>query len=232
MRLLQGLMAVCFLTILPGMTVPALAGGDDAGRPLSGVLAAANGQVTAQKAGDRSAPPRRLEIGAKLFFEDEVVTAAGVQAQILLRDGTTFSIGENATLVLDEFVYDPATDNGAVGAVIKRGAFRFISGKIAKKQPSNMQVLAGNTAIAVRGTEVIGNVGGGSETVILLSGQVDLQSTAGIVARPNHSRAATCSALAAMASWNSMLPFPKPRLLSASSRLCVPVSGSRSPQAG
>jgi len=179
MRLLQGLMAVCFLTILPGMTVPALAGGDDAGRPLSGVLAAANGQVTAQKAGDRSAPPRRLEIGAKLFFEDEVVTAAGVQAQILLRDGTTFSIGENATLVLDEFVYDPATDNGAVGAVIKRGAFRFISGKIAKKQPSNMQVLAGNTAIAVRGTEVIGNVGGGSETVILLSGQVDLQSTAG-----------------------------------------------------
>ena len=104
MRLLQGLMAVCFLTILPGMTVPALAGGDDAGRPPSGVLAAANGQVTAQKAGDRSAPPRHLEIGAKLFFEDEVVTAAGVQAQILLRDGTTFSIGENATLVLDEFV--------------------------------------------------------------------------------------------------------------------------------
>ena len=179
LRSLKGLMAVCFLAILPVMTVPALAGGDSDGRPLSGVLAAANGQVTAQRAGDISAPPRRLEIGAKLFFEDEVVTAAGVQAQILLRDGTTFSIGENATLVLDEFVYDPATDDGAVGVVIKRGAFRFISGKIAKKQPSNMQVLVGNTAIAVRGTEVIGNVGGGSETVILLSGQVDLQSTAG-----------------------------------------------------
>ena len=36
-----------------------------------------------------------------------------------------------------------------------------------------------NTAIAVRGTEVIGTVGGGAESVILISGQVDLVSIGG-----------------------------------------------------
>ena len=172
-------MALCLFAALSGMVGLAQAADDIDVRAVSGVLAAANGQVTAQTAGDADAPLRQLDIGSKLFFEDEVVTADGVQAQILLRDGTTFSIGENAQLVLDAFVYDPASDEGAVGAVIKRGAFRFISGKIAKKQPRNMKVLAGNTAIAIRGTEVIGTVESGSETVILLSGQIDLQSTAG-----------------------------------------------------
>ena len=172
-------MAFCLFAALLGMAGLAQAADDIDARAVSGVLAAANGQVTAQTAGDADAPLRQLDIGSKLFFEDEVVTADGVQAQILLRDGTTFSIGENAQLVLDAFVYDPESDEGAVGAVIKRGAFRFISGKIAKKQPRNMKVLAGNTAIAIRGTEVIGTVESGSETVILLSGQIDLQSTAG-----------------------------------------------------
>ena len=72
-------------------------------------------------------------------------------------------LGEGARLVLDEFVFDPRSNAGGVGVVIKKGAFRFVSGKIAKANPRNMRVLAGNTAIAVRGTEVIGTVGGGAD---------------------------------------------------------------------
>ena len=122
---------------------------------------------------------RKLAVGNKVFFEDEIITGDGVRAQILLRDGTTFSIGEGARLILDEFVFDPRTNEGGVGVVIKKGAFRFVSGKIAKANPRNMRVLAGNTAIAVRGTEVIGTVGSGAESVILISGQVDLVSIGG-----------------------------------------------------
>ena len=122
---------------------------------------------------------RTLAVGNKVFFEDEIITGDGVRAQILLRDGTTFSIGEGARLILDEFVFDPRSNTGGVGVVIKKGAFRFVSGKIAKANPRNMRVLAGNTAIAVRGTEVIGTVGNGAESVILISGQVDLVSIGG-----------------------------------------------------
>ena len=154
-----------------------MAGGTD--RPVSGVLAAANGPVTAGPMGTADGAMRKLAVGNKVFFEDEIITGDGVRAQILLRDGTTFSIGEGARLILDEFVFDPRTNEGGVGVVIKKGAFRFVSGKIAKANPRNMRVLAGNTAIAVRGTEVIGTVGSGAESVILISGQVDLVSIGG-----------------------------------------------------
>jgi len=171
--LLAGLMA-CWVM----MCIPARAGGED--RPVSGVLAAASGPVSVRPMGNQGAATKRLAIGSKLFFGDEIITGDGVRAQILLRDGTTFSIGEGANLVLDEFVYDPASGDGGIGVVIRKGAFRFVSGKIAKRTPQNMQVLAGSTSIAVRGTEVIGTVGGGvGDSVILISGQVDLVSIAG-----------------------------------------------------
>jgi hypothetical protein len=165
------------LAVLVTLASPVMAGGTD--RPVSGVLAAANGPITAGPMGTAGGAMRKLAVGNKVFFEDEIITGDGVRAQILLRDGTTFSIGEGARLILDEFVFDPRTNEGGVGVVIKKGAFRFVSGKIAKANPRNMRVLAGNTAIAVRGTEVIGTVGSGAESVILISGQVDLVSIGG-----------------------------------------------------
>ena len=171
--LIAGLLA-CWLTTAK----PVMAGGED--RPVSGVLAAASGPVSVRPMADKSTVPVRLNIGNKVFFGDEIITGEGVRAQILLRDGTTFSVGESANLILDEFVYDPASGKGGIGVVIKKGAFRFVSGRIAKKTPQNMRVLAGSTSIAVRGTEVIGTVGGGGgDSVILISGQVDLVSIAG-----------------------------------------------------
>ena len=162
---------------------PVSAGGSE--RPVSGVLAAASGTVMVRPMADPEARAVGLEVGQKVFFGDEIITDGGVRAQILLRDGTTFSIGEGANLVLDEFVYDPQSGDGGIGVVIRKGAFRFVSGKIAKKKPQNMKVLAGSTAIAVRGTEVIGTIGGGADSVILISGQVDLLSVAGECAGGN-----------------------------------------------
>ena len=171
------IMRAVLLAVLVTLASPVMAGGTD--RPVSGVLAAANGPVTAGPMGTAGGAMRKLAVGNKVFFEDEIITGDGVRAQILLRDGTTFSIGEGARLILDEFVFDPRSNEGGVGVVIKKGAFRFVSGKIAKANPRNMRVLAGNTAIAVRGTEVIGTVGSGAESVILISGQVDLVSIGG-----------------------------------------------------
>ena len=82
---------VCMLAMLAMSGLPAMAGGED--RPVTGVLAAANGPVTAGPMGGTAGKMRKLAVGNKVFFEDEIVTGDGVRAQILLRDGTTFSIG-------------------------------------------------------------------------------------------------------------------------------------------
>ena len=182
---LAALLGVLMIWTALGVAVAPPVSADGSERPVSGVLAAASGTVMVRPMADPDARAVGLAVGQKVFFGDEIITDGGVRAQILLRDGTTFSIGEGANLVLDEFVYDPQSGDGGIGVVIKKGAFRFVSGKIAKKTPQNMKVLAGSTAIAVRGTEVIGTIGGGADSVILISGQVDLLSVAGECAGGN-----------------------------------------------
>ncbi|MDB2412845.1 FecR family protein [Litoricolaceae bacterium] len=138
----------------------------------SGVVAAMKGKITIIR--------DDVEINAQsaqpIFLNDTIVTDKGARLQILLRDQSTFSVGENARITIDEFVYQPKDKTGSVAASIGKGAFRFVSGKIAKKNPNNMKVRAGDVVVAVRGTEVIGNVQPDQSNIILLSGAIDVMS--------------------------------------------------------
>ena len=64
---LAGLLA-CWIMV----SMPARAGGED--RPVSGVLAAASGPVSVWPMGNQGAATKRLAIGGKLFFGDEIIT--------------------------------------------------------------------------------------------------------------------------------------------------------------
>jgi len=148
-------------------------------RASTGVLAAATGPVEVRSIAAPSTAPRRLSVGSRIMAGDEVITSRNVRAQIMLRDGTTFAIGEKARLAIDEFIYDPVSGAGALGAIIRQGSFRFVSGRIAKTSPGNVKLIAGNTAIEVNGTEVLGTINGVSDEVILISGEVALTSLGG-----------------------------------------------------
>ena len=115
--------------------------------------------------------------GDKIFLDDEIRTSEDGRIQILLMDETTFSMGSSSTIVVDTFLYDPSDQSGSISANIKKGVFRFISGRIAKKAPENMKVTAGNAVISIRGTDVIGTVENGISTIVLLSGLIDMTST-------------------------------------------------------
>ena len=73
----------------------------------NGVLAAANGPVEVFASDNMQAESRRIDVGARIRPGDEIVTLTGVRAQVMMRDGTTFAIGENASLIIDEYAYDP-----------------------------------------------------------------------------------------------------------------------------
>ena len=140
---------------------------------LVGVLAASAGQT--ERRGE-TGQFKVIATGDQIFLNDEIRTAENSRIQILLMDETTFSMGADSAIVVDEFIYDPASQTGTVSANIKKGVFRFISGRIAKKKPENMKVTAGNAVISIRGTEVIGTVGPEQSTIVLLSGLIDMTS--------------------------------------------------------
>ena len=108
-----------------------------------------------------------VKSGMDIYLNDHVITGNTGSLQIMLLDETVFTLGPNSDLVLDEFVYNPNTQSGKVSAKVTKGIFRFITGKIARKDPSRMNVRTHAGNIGIRGTIVVGQTGPEGSTIIL-----------------------------------------------------------------
>lgn len=130
-----------------------------------GVASAVRGVVHAAAP---SAAGRVVETGRPVYALDHVTTGADGKLQILLLDETTFTLGPNSDMILDEFVYDPASGAGKVSASMAKGVFRFVTGKVARKDPGSMRVTMPVGTIGIRGTMVAGQVETDAATIVLI----------------------------------------------------------------
>jgi hypothetical protein len=102
---------------------------------------------------------RNLAGGQEIFLGDRIVTGPGGGLQILLLDGTTFSVGPNSSMVIDEFVYNPATGTGRLTASVARGTLRVISGRLARQDQEAIRVRLPAATVGVRGTMALFSCG-------------------------------------------------------------------------
>ena len=124
----------------------------------AGVAAAVHGQIQLVAATAPQAVGRQVRSGEKIYLGDHLTSGGNAGMQIMLLDETVFTIGPDSDLTIDQFVYDPATSAGKVSASVTKGVFRFISGKVARNEPDNMQVKVPGATIGIRGTSVIGRI--------------------------------------------------------------------------
>jgi hypothetical protein len=122
-----------------------------------GINAAIRNKVAIRGAATKKLRPAVLR--ERVFLNDEVNTAAASQLQILLLDRTTFTVGANARVAVDRFVYDPARNSRSTGVSVARGAFRFMSGRSLGKPSGPATVRTPVATIGVRGTIFEGVVG-------------------------------------------------------------------------
>ncbi len=106
--------------------------------------------------------PKTVTLKQRIALGDLIQTGKGAQLQLLLLDRSTFSIGSNAAVRIDRFVYDPARGRGS-GATVTRGAFRFMSGRPARGNSSSVTTPV--ATIGIRGTIVEGVVGEGARDI-------------------------------------------------------------------
>lgn len=132
----------------------------------AGVSAAVKGEI--QIASTGAGVGRIAKSGEEIFLGDRISSGRNAGMQVLLLDETVFTIGAESAITIDEFVYDPATGDGAVAAQVVKGAFRFVTGRVARQKPRAMAVKLPIGAIGVRGTIVAGRVDGDSSLVVLL----------------------------------------------------------------
>lgn len=101
-------------------------------------------------------------------MNDAIKTSQG-KVGITFEDDTKVQVSENSRLVIDDFVYDPKSKSGKLGAKIALGTVRYASGQIAKNSPQNVSLNTPTATVAVRGTDFTATVDElGASTVILL----------------------------------------------------------------
>ena len=125
-----------------------------------GVAASVVNEVKLSNAG--APKPRPVVLRQRIALADLIQTGKGSQLQVLLLDRSSFSIGANATLRIDRFVYDPARGRSS-GASVTRGAFRFMSGQA--NRANSTTISSPVATIGIRGTVLEGVVGEGAREI-------------------------------------------------------------------
>jgi hypothetical protein len=104
-----------------------------------------------------------------------IITGTDGHVKMTLPDETVFTVGANTELVINRFVYDPANDVHTIMANLSKGIFRWVTGKTARKDPTQMKVTLPVGDLGIRGTDFEATVRtDGSGVVKLYSGQLQI----------------------------------------------------------
>ena len=114
------------LRLLAGAALVALLQPNLAGAATVGTAGAANTRSTGTPPGGNL---RVIEIGSQVVTNEKIETSASGSVQLLFIDKTTLSIGPNSSIVIDKFVFNPATAQGEVAVTLGKGVLRVVGGQ-------------------------------------------------------------------------------------------------------
>jgi ferric-dicitrate binding protein FerR (iron transport regulator) len=117
---------------------------------------------------------RDLERDLPVYQNEEVSTGINARAVLRFKDGSVLTIGADAEVVLDEFVYG---NSGGVITLLK-GALRFTSGKMGRP---GLLIKMKTATIGIRGTDFWAGELKDGQGVMLMHGEVDVYNAAGMV---------------------------------------------------
>ena len=183
--------------------------------PAAGPVAAAEGppvvgDVTAVLRWAYGTPPeadrRNLFVGNHVVYRELLQTVADGALHVRMADATQLRLGSASTVVLDEFVYDPAAGTGTLVATVAKGVARFITGATGH---GRFVVETPVAIITPRGTEFsVWVEEDGSTRIWVQEGSVEVTPREGapaIVNRPEIVRVATPSSAVER---NALRPAP------------------------
>lgn len=124
---------------------------------------------------------RPLSDKAPVLFEDLLRTGRDARLKASLADGTELTLGENAELLVDDFVYEPDGTEGVLSIKVLKGAFLFVGGKIEEKAVSRVSIETSFGVLGVRGTTVWGGPLDSGWGVLVLDGMVTVTTDKGSV---------------------------------------------------
>jgi hypothetical protein len=122
-------------------------------------------------------PRDEIELEDDVYMNEVVETGEESALVVKFSDGSKLTLGENAKIVIDTYVFDPATFTGEQAVTLSKGAFRFLSGSLPK---TSVKISTPAVTIGIRGTELVIDVADDGETEMsTLSGEADATDGSG-----------------------------------------------------
>lgn len=120
-----------------------------------------------------------ITAGTKIYQGDIVETDATGAVNIVFLDETSMAVSQNARLAIDEYTFDPSTENGSTNFSVLRGLFVFTSGLIGRDDPDDVSINTPVGSIGIRGTIIAGEINpGGESNISVLEGAIVVKNGA------------------------------------------------------
>lgn len=171
MKIITGTLAIALMAIVALATAPSHAAQE------VGTVDRVQNIVLGQHGEHR----RELAAGNGLFFEELLRSQADARLGATLADDTRITLGENAVLRIDEFVFTPGQRGGTLAMRVLQGAFLFVGGEVETPAGGNVTIQTPVGTLGIRGTTVWGGPLDGRYGIIVLEGEVTLTNAAGTV---------------------------------------------------
>jgi len=110
-----------------------------------------------------------LKIGKSVFYNERISTSSSGLVQVLLVDGSTFTVGPSSSLVIDKFVYNPNKKTCELVATFSKGTMRFVGGRLSKND-GGVRVNTPAGQLAIRGGIVQAAFGRGKSLISFIYG--------------------------------------------------------------
>jgi len=136
-------------------------------------------RIQGEASGTHGGATRALTLNVPVMLKETVTTGTAARLEVTFKDNTRLTLGENAKLTLDRYVFNPAAGRGTIRFRVV-GALRFLSGQVSKLVRSDVSVTTPIAAIVIRGTEFWGGpIDDQALGVFLIEGAVSVSNAAG-----------------------------------------------------
>jgi len=167
------------LIVITAMLLSCFAAGKATAQEVIGTVTRIQGETSGTGGGAGGGATRALRLNGPVFLSDVVSTGEGARLEVTFADQSRLTLGEKARLTLERYAFNPPAGSGTISIGVV-GAFRFLSGEIAKLASSNVSIATPVATVGVRGTEFwAGPIDNLALGVFLIEGVVSVSNAAG-----------------------------------------------------
>nr|PZN74811.1 MAG: hypothetical protein DIU57_18850 [Pseudomonadota bacterium] len=143
-----------------------------------GRIERAEGVIRIERNGLRFDNP---EPGHAISRRDHVTTGPASRVLLSFDDGSRVAIGENAILVIADYLREEGRRSGALILDLIRGAIRLVSPQPKEAPNKRIELRTEAATIRSRGVDLWSGPVGGKRAVLVMKGKVDVRNDAGLV---------------------------------------------------